>query len=305
MTIKFGVSPIAWINDDMPELGGNTPVETIFRDAHDLGFDGVELGGKFSRDAKILKKDLSRYGLQLVGGWYSTHLLEHSAEEEIGAMQTHLSLLRAMGCDVFIAAECSRAIHGQRGIPLKSSPRLVASEWPAFANRLNAVASYVANEGFRFAYHFHLGTVVEREEDIAQFIKHTDDSVGFVVDTGHAALGGIDAVHLIRNHPKRIVHVHTKDVRRATFERIYRGNESFLNGVLEGMFTAPGDGDLDFAPVLQALSDIHYAGWIVIEAEQDPKKAAPKHYSEIGLKTLRQLAADTGLLSASSTQGAR
>jgi inosose dehydratase len=297
MTIKFGVSPIAWINDDMPELGGDTPVETIFRDARDLGFDGVELGGKFPRDAAVLKQELASYGLRLVGGWYSTFLLERSAEDEIRAMQPHLSLLQSLGCDVFIAAECSRCIHGQRTVPLKSTPLLDAAEWPMFGERINAIAAHVSERGLRFAYHFHLGTVVEREDEVARFIAHTDDSVGFVVDTGHAALGGVDALDLIRNHPGRIAHVHTKDVRRTVFERIYSRNESFLNGVLAGMFTAPGDGDLDFAPVMKALSDIRYQGWIVIEAEQDPKKAAPKHYSEIGLRTLKRLAAEAGLLS--------
>ena len=141
----------------------------------------------------------------------------------------------------------------------------------------------------RLAYHFHLGTVVDREQDIDRFIAHTDGRVGFVIDTGHAALGGIDAERLIRSHPDRVAHVHTKDVRRHVFEAVRKRNGSFLDGVLAGMFTAPGDGDLDFRGVAGALIDIGYRGWVVIEAEQDPARADPRSYSRTGLDTVRSL----------------
>src|SRR6185437_15391861 len=152
-----------------------------------------------------------------------------------------------------------------------------------------ALAHYLDEQGMRLAYHFHLGTVVDREEDIERFIANTDRRVGFVVDTGHAALGGIDAERLIRSHPERVAHVHTKDVRRRVFDEVRKRNGSFLDGVLAGMFTAPGDGDLDFRGVARALSDIGYSGWVVVEAEQDPARADPRTYSRIGLDTVRRL----------------
>src|SRR5579872_6350937 len=295
MTIRFGVSPIAWANDDMPELGGDTTVETILGDAEAIGFAGVELGGKFPRDTAKLAPLLAEHRLELIGGWYSTHLLARAAEAEIAALQPHLALLRAMGSTVFIAAECSNAIHGQRDRPLAETPRLAEADWPRFGERVGAVAAHVEGQGLKFAYHFHLGTVVERPEDLARFVAHTPANVGFVVDTGHAALGGVDAVDLIQRHPGRVVHVHAKDVRRRVFDQVRAGRRSFLDGVLAGMFTAPGDGDLDFAPVMQALAKIGYAGWIVIEAEQDPVLADPRVYSRLGLATLRAAAAAAGL----------
>lgn len=289
MSVRFGVSPIAWINDDLPELGGDTPVATVLRDAQALEFQGIELGGKFCRDPAVLGAQLSTHGLALIGGWWSAALLARSVEEEIEAMQDHLQLLEALGSHVFIVAECSNAIHGNRQRPLASSPRLRNEEWRRFGERLSALADYVEERGLRLAYHFHLGTVVEREEDIERFIANTDSSVGFVVDTGHAALGGIDAERLIRNHPDRVTHVHTKDIRRPIFEDIQKRNGSFLDGVLAGMFTAPGDGDMDFRGVAQALIDIGYDGWVVVEAEQDPAVADPRSYSRIGLETVRRL----------------
>jgi inosose dehydratase len=154
MSIRFGVSPIAWANDDMPELGADTTVETILADAAEIGFDGVELGGKFPRDPAALGAMLAPHGLALVGGWYSTNLLARDAEAEIAALQPHLALLKAMGSPVFIAAETSNAIHGIRGRPLADTPRLADADWARFGERLEAVAAYIEGEGLRFAYHF-------------------------------------------------------------------------------------------------------------------------------------------------------
>ncbi|HXS22496.1 MAG TPA: myo-inosose-2 dehydratase [Steroidobacteraceae bacterium] len=289
MSVRFGVSPIAWINDDLPELGGETPVEVVLRDAHALGFEGIELGGRFSRDAVRLGTQLSTHELALIGGWWSAALLVRSVEEEIEALQPHLQLLEALGSSVFIIAECSNSIHGNRQRPLATSPRLPDSRWHRFGERLSTLARYLEDRGLRLAYHFHLGTVVERQDDIERLIAHTDAPVGFVVDTGHAALGGIDAEQLIRNHPDRVIHVHTKDVRRRVFADTAKRNGSFLDGVLAGMFTSPGDGDLDFRGVAQALIDIGYDGWVVVEAEQDPALADPRTYSRIGLQTVQRL----------------
>jgi inosose dehydratase len=295
MTIRFGVSPIAWINDDMPELGGDTPLERVLADIRDIGFAGVELGGRFPKEPGALKGLLAGYGLDLVGGWYSAELLTRSAQDEIAALQPHLALLRAMGSTVWVQAETSNAIHGAMGTPLARTPRLPSEDWRGFGDRLTQVADYIAGQGLRFAYHHHLGTVVERPEDLDAFLRHTGDSVGLTLDTGHARLGGLDPVEALRAHPRRIAHVHCKDVRARVFARLQDEGGSFLEGVLAGMFTVPGDGDLDYGQVMRALADIGYAGWIVVEAEQDPAKADPRTYGELGLRTLEREAAAAGL----------
>ncbi|WP_454832208.1 myo-inosose-2 dehydratase [Pseudoxanthomonas wuyuanensis] len=294
-TIRFGVSPIAWANDDMPELGGDTPLDSILRDIQALGFEGVELGGKFPRDAATLKPLLAGYGLDLIGGWYSGSLLSQDADAEIAALQPHLALLKAMGSQVFVFAETSNAVHGDRAVALTGAPRLSASEWVLFGARMTAVADYIQSQGLKFAYHHHLGTVVERAEDLQAFIDSTGASVGLTLDTGHAALGGIDALDVIGRHPARVAHMHCKDVRWETFARARDGGSSFLDGVLAGMFTVPGDGGLDYARIMRALKAIDYSGWIVIEAEQDPKLADPRTYAALGLKTLKDEAAKAGL----------
>jgi inosose dehydratase len=220
-------------------------------------------------------------------------------DAEIAAAQDHLALLKAMGSTVFVHAETSNAIHGQRTTPLSRTPRLDAAGWAVFGARMTAFADYIADQGLKFAYHHHLGTVVERPEDLAAFIAATGPSVGLTLDTGHASLGGIDPVATIRAHPERIAHVHCKDVRAGVFAKVQGSDKSFLEGVLAGMFTVPGDGGLDYAAVMGALAQIGYSGWIVVEAEQDPAVADPRRYGELGLRTLEREAAAAGLRKAS------
>ena len=296
MTIRWGVSPIAWANDDMPELGGDTPLDSILADIRDVGFEGVELGGKFPRDAATLKPLLNSYGLDLIGGWYSGSLLVQDADAEIDALQDHLRLLKAMGSSVFVFAETSNAVHGDRAVPLTGALRLASRDWKTFGARMTDVADYVKSEGLKFAYHHHLGTVVETAGDVDAFIAATGPSVGLTLDTGHAALGGVNSLAIIRDHPGRVAHVHCKDVRWETFTKQKSRGSSFLDGVLAGMFTVPGDGGIDYAEIMQALKRMDYSGWIVIEAEQDPAVAEPRTYADLGLKTLKACAAEAELV---------
>lgn len=296
MTIRWGVSPIAWCNDDMRELGGDTTLDELLTDVRDIGFDGVELGNKFPRDPEVLAPIMAGYGLDIVGGWYSSNLLVHDADAEIDALSKHLALLDYMDSSVFILAETSNAVHCDRyGSRLDTHPVLPAADWKQFGERLNSVARFINDRGLRFAYHHHLGTVVETKDELDRFFDATGDHVGLVLDTGHALFGGIEPVDVIKAHPERVAHVHCKDVRTAKYDEFLANGTSFLNGVVGGMFTAPGDGDYDYAPFMRALADMDYSGWIVIEAEQDPAIANPREYSQLGLDTLKRLASQAEL----------
>lgn len=296
MTIRWGASPIAWANDDLPELGGDTTLDALLTDVKEIGFDGVELGNKFPRDAATLKPIMASYDLDIVGGWYSSNLLVRDADAEMEAMADHLALLEAMGSSVFILAETSNAVHGDRSSRLDRHPQLASDDWVRFGQRLDAVAAHVNQRGLRFAYHHHCGTVVETDAELRRFFEVTGDHVGLVLDTGHAFCGGIDPVTVVHERLERVNHVHCKDVRAARHKAFLASGASFLDGVVGGMFTTPGDGDYDFAPFIRALAGVDYTGWIVIEAEQDPAIANPRTYQQLGLDTLRRLARDAELV---------
>jgi inosose dehydratase len=291
MTIRFGTNPIAWSNDDLPELGGETPVETCLAEARAAGYAGIELGNKFPRDSATLRPLLLRHGLALVSGWYSARLHERTVEAELHAAEPHLALLRDMGCAVVVFAETTGSIAASRATPLSRRP--VLDDWVAFGRKLTATAERLAASGLQMAYHHHLGTVVQTEAEIDRLMAVTGDAVGLLLDTGHAFGAGGDPVAIARRHRDRIVHVHCKDVRQGVLARTRSEDWSFLDAVLAGLFTVPGDGTIDFAKVLRELR--LYAGWLVVEAEQDPAKAQPLAYARLALRYLKEAARMAGL----------
>jgi inosose dehydratase/3D-(3,5/4)-trihydroxycyclohexane-1,2-dione acylhydrolase (decyclizing) len=293
MTVRIGTNPIAWSNDDLRELGGATPLEACLAEAREAGFEGIELGHKFPRDAATLQPLLDRYGLALVGGWHSVELLRRSAEEEFSLGRPHLALLQAMGVRVFIIAETSNAIHGERAKPLSLRPRLRDEEWPLFGVRLTEFGKRIEQEGLQVVYHHHMGTVVETGEEIARLMEATGPELGLLLDTGHATWGAADPVALARDYRQRIGHVHCKDVRLDVMRAARAGDLSFLDAVIDGVYTVPGDGGVDFVSLLKEIPC--YDGWLVVEAEQDPEKANPLTYARMGYRNLSQYVTEAGL----------
>ncbi len=287
MSIRLGANPIIWSNDDLRELGAETPLETCLAQARQIGFEGMELGHKFPRDPVTLAATLERFGLACVSGWYSAQLLARDARAELACLRPHLDLLKAVGSSVLVFADVSGAIHGNRQRPLAERPRLQAGEWREFGRRITDVAAVTAAEGVRLAYHHHMGTVVQSQEDIDTLMDATGAEVGLLLDTGHATFAGADAAALARCYASRIWHVHAKDVRAVVCERAMSGNWSFLRAVLEGVFTVPGDGSVAFERVFHELRN--YSGWVILEAEQDPRIADPMTYASLGYNNLRRL----------------
>jgi inosose dehydratase len=290
MTIRVGANPIIWSNDDLQELGAATSLDTCLSEARQIGFEGMELGHKFPREPAQLAAVLKRYGLACVSGWYSARLLTRDARAEFAALRPHLDLLKAVGSSVLVFAEVTGAIHGELSRSLSERPHLCGEDWRQFASRLGEIARMTADEGVRLAYHHHMGTVVQSEQDIDALMESCGAEVALLLDTGHASFAGIDPTILAQRYASRIGHFHAKDVRASVCEKALADNWSFLHSVLEGVFTVPGDGCVDFASVLRALRN--YSGWIVLEAEQDPKRADPLTYASLGHANLRRLIAE-------------
>src|SRR5215469_3121496 len=281
MSVRLGISPIGWSNDDMPELGGATPLETCLAEARLAGFEGIELGHKFPRDPAVLRPILERHGLSLISGWYSGRLLERSVAEEIAVIENHRALLAAMGCAVLVYAETTGSIAADRTRRLSSRPRLGAADWRDLGRRLSEFAEQLSRRGIRLAYHHHMGTVVENEAEIDRLMASTGNSVILLLDTGHLVFAGADPARLAR---------------RYGLARIRAADASFLDGVLDGVFTVPSDGCINFGELLAALAAVHYSGWLVVEAEQDPTKAPALAYAQLGYAHLSAAAARAGLM---------
>jgi inosose dehydratase len=287
--VRIGINPLTWTNDDLPELGEANSLETCLKEAKLAGYEGVELGRKFPRDAKVLGPILKPHGLNLVSGWYSARLLERSVEDEIKAMQSHAALLRSLGAKVMVFCEVSRCVHGDRKIPLSRRPKLAEKEWKQFGERLDAVAAELDKQGLKMAYHHHMGTVIQSEDEVDRMMGSTK-SVGLLLDSGHLTFAGGDPMRALKRHAKRIVHVHCKDIRKDRLAAARKQDMSFLDAVLGDVFAVPGDGSIDFEPLLAELAKHDYQGWLVVEADQDPAKAHPLTHARIGHDCLRPLA---------------
>jgi inosose dehydratase len=293
-TVRIGTNPIAWSNDDMPELGGETPLETCLAEAREAGFVGIEKGNKFPADPAALKAVLSKHGLEFVSGWYSGALRERTVEREIAAMRPHLELLKACGCEVMVWAETSGTVQGNRSVPVVDRPVMADSEWPTFLERIAQLSRYMADQGVRMAFHHHMGTVIEKAAEVDRLMEGTPDTVGLLFDTGHLTFAGDDPSEVARKWARRINHVHAKDVRPDVLERAREERWSFLDAVVGGVYTVPGDGCVDFEAALRPVADAGYSGWLIVEAEQDPKKAHPLTYAKKGYATLRSVAEKVG-----------
>lgn len=287
MAISLGINPITWSNDDLQYVGANVSLETCLSDTAAAGFSGIELGHRFPRDAKILKPVLDQHGLALVSGWYSGRLLERDAAEEAAAMDAHATLLAAMGCDVLIFAEVTDCIHSDRTTRLSRRPKIAATDWKQFGDRMSQVARILSDRGLKLCYHHHMGTVVQTAAEIDALMQATSEDVYLLLDTGHAYFAGANPVELAQLYSGRIGHLHCKDIRQGPMQRCVNRDGSFLDAVLDGAFTVPGDGCIDYPGVFSALGD--YSGWAVVEAEQDPSVAPPARYAQLGYDNLRAL----------------
>ncbi|WP_353224592.1 myo-inosose-2 dehydratase [Salinisphaera hydrothermalis] len=294
MTVRLGVNPLLWTNDDLPLLGDETPLTQCLAEAKRAGYEGVEMGRKFPTTFDDLGPLLADEDLVLASGWYSSNLLERDVNEEIEAMQGHLALMKAAGVSAMVFCETARCVHLDRSMPVSRRPRLTESDWQRLAPRIDAVADYLAGEGIRMAYHHHMGTVIQATDDVARLMDKTGDNVGLLFDAGHCAFAGGDPLDWLERWGERVVHAHCKDVRQAVVERSHNRNASFLNAVVDGVFAIPGDGSLDFDAILARLAATGYDGWLITEAETDPSVSPSWPLAERSYRYLRDTARRAG-----------
>jgi inosose dehydratase len=276
--VRLAVSPLYWTNDVLEDLGAEIPLETCLRDAAETGYQGVEFGRKFPRDAASLRPLLEAHGLALASGWRSGRLAEDGVAIEMVAVAPHAALLRDLGCTVMVYGETAMMPPGAPlDAPMSARRILPADDLPAYAARLTEFARRLQGDyGLTPAYHHHLMMVAETFDEISALLDRAGPELGLLLDTGHAAAAGFDYARLIDRFGSRIVHIHLKDVRPARLQAVQTADASFNDAVRAGMFTVPGDGALDFAPLARFVRASGYRGWLVVEAEQDPALAPPR-----------------------------
>jgi inosose dehydratase len=280
--IWLGITPTGWTNDDLPALGDEISFEQCVSEIALAGYEGCSVGHKFPTDPAELRAALDLRGLRVSEPWHSTYFTVAAMEEEtLEGFKRQMAFIGEMGGTDIGLAELGHAVH-QQPIALKpNKPIFTDEQWKLLVEGLNRLGSMATEEGMRLCYHHHMGTGVQTREEVDRLMAETDPNhVHLLLDTGHLYWSGDDPLALARDHGERIKHVHLKDIRRPVMEECDERALPFLDAVRAGVFTVPGDGDLDFAPILQALDEAGFEGWLVVEAEQDPAKAHPLTYAK-------------------------
>ena len=293
--VKLGIAPIAWTNDDLPDLGKENTFEQCVSEMALAGFTGSEVGNKYPKDPKALKRALDLRGLEICNQWFSSFLLTKPFEEVEKEFRVQLEFLKAMGAKIIGASEQSYSVQGQQETPVFGHKYVMNDqEWERFCDGMNRLGKIALEEyGIHLTFHHHMGTVVQNPDEVERMMEHTDPSyVNLLYDTGHFAYCGADPLEMVKKYADRIRHVHLKDIRREVVERVRRENLSFLEGVRQGAFTIPGDGCIEFEPIFQVLEENGYEGYMLVEAEQDPAKADPLEYA---IRARKYIAEKTGL----------
>ena len=293
--VKIGVSLIAWQNDDLPDLTAAYTMEQALADSQKIGYSGVERGQRMPSDPDELRRYLQAYDLSLCGGWCAGNSLIHDFETETQAVRQQVEQFVALEAPCIVYAECSNTIQSTRSAPLSTRPVLSRDELRAYGKKLSALAKWVNDQGMRVAYHHHMGTIIQSEDDLNDLMDSTGPEVGLCLDTGHLLFAGGDILRVLDRWGDRVCHVHYKDVRPDIVKKMQARDSSFLDAVIAGAFSVPGDGCIDFAPITKRLKEMDYHGWIVVEAEQDPAYAPPYEYSKIGYECIHNLCTQTGI----------
>lgn len=293
--MKLGIAPIAWTNDDMPELGFDNTFEQCISEMALAGFTGSEIGNKYPKEPKILKKYLDLRGISICNAWFSTLFTSEPEEVTINRFIEHRDFLYALGAEMIGCSEQGNSIQGTDKAIFYDKPVFTHEEWMKVTDGMNKLAELAAEKGMKVSYHHHMGTGIQTPEEIDKFMDMTNNNVHLLFDSGHLAYSELNekaSYDVLQKHIKRVAHVHLKDIRMEIVNEVKEKRLSFLEGVKMGAFTVPGDGMIDFEPIFKILEDNDYEGWMVVEAEQDPMIANPFEYA---LKARKYIKDHTGL----------
>lgn len=280
--VKLGIAPIAWTNDDLPDLGSENTFEQCISEMALAGFTGSEVGNKYPNDPEILKTALKLRGMEICNQWFSSFLLTKPFAEVEKAFRKQLTFLKALGANIIGASEQSYSVQGKQNVAVFDEKYVMSDdEWTVFCDGMNKLGKIAKEEyGISLTYHHHMGTVIQTAEETKRMLDNTDaEYLSLLYDTGHFKYCDVDPLEMVKTHISRIKHVHLKDIRQEVVKQVKERHLSFLDGVRMGTFTVPGDGCIDFDPIFKVLADNNYKGYLLVEAEQDPSKANPLEYA--------------------------
>lgn len=276
--ISLGISPLNWINDDMPSLGFQNNFEQILSEIALTGYSGTEIGITFPQDAQKIQYHLKLRNLKIASKWFSSHLITQPYSKVEEQFKKELSLLKAVNASCINICEMSYNLFRNDYSMFQKKPLLSEKQWQNLCEGLDKLGKLAYKEGIKLCYHHHLGTVIQTQEEISFLLNHTNPKYVYLcLDTADLTLANIEPISFITQINKRIGHVHLKDIYAEKITEAQKYNYSFRDAIKHNCFTIPGDGNgyINFEKIFQALEQINYNGWLIVEAEQNPEIANP------------------------------
>ena len=240
--VKLGIAPIAWTNDDMPDLGKENTFEQCVSEMALAGFTGSEVGNKYPKDPEVLKKALELRGVEICNQWFSSFLITKPFEEVEKEFRAQLAFLKAMGAKVIGASEQSYSVQGQLDTPIFGHKyEMNDQEWDTFCTGMNKLGKIAKEEyGIALTFHHHMGTVVQSLAEVDRMMENTDpEYVSLLFDTGHFTYCGEDPLEVVKKYVHRIKHVHLKDIRPEVVEQVKKEKGSDMQYHIGTMIEIP------------------------------------------------------------------
>jgi inosose dehydratase len=270
--IQLAGAPISWGVCEVPDWGYQLAPNRVLAEMRATGLSATEIGpeGFLPSDPVALAATLSSYDLTAVGG-FAPVLLHDAHHDPMPVISGFLDGFVAAHAEVLVLA----AVTGADGYD--SRPGLDHAGWKTLLANLDRLHAAAAERGIRAVIHPHVGTMVERRDDVNRVLEGS--IIPLCLDTGHLLIGGVNPLELAQAAPERITHAHLKDVNAALASRVQTGDLTYTEAVAHGMYTPLGTGDADIKGVVSHLVDHGFDGWFVLEQDtilaEEPKDEGP------------------------------
>lgn len=257
---RIAGAPISWGVCEVPGWGVQLPPERVLEEMRSVGLKATEFGpeGFLPVDGAGRARVLETHGLTPVGGFVPV-VLHDATSDPLAVVDRELDAFVEAGAGTLVLA----AATGLSGYDER--PELDAAAWGTLLTHLDRLAERAAERGVRATLHPHVGTVVERPDEVLRVLDGS--SIPLCLDTGHLMIGGTDPAELAAKAPDRIAHTHLKDVDTAWADRVRAGQVTYTDAVRAGIYRPLGQGDVDIAGIVRSLEAVGYQGWYVMEQD--------------------------------------
>ena len=289
--MRIATAPCNWNNGDIPDFRPYTAPGQMMDEMVEAGYVATEWGPGMPDDPAVVRSEMSRRGLEMVGAFVRLGYRDRERWDEADAAALAVAeRVKAAGGSILVAAELGDDRRDAEAGHVDEARGLTDEQWRNLADGLAHLADLLEPMGMRVVLHNHVGTYVETAAETRRFLDETDPAkVGWCLDVGHLKYGGGDALDFLPTYGDRVAHVHLKDVDPEVLRRAQDEQWSFGYALRGIIFPELGDGLVDIAGVVRWLGDHGYDGWIVLE--QDTTHKHPKDAARINREYVEKLLA--------------